>query len=260
MTAVKDFPIKFLETRFDGGSGEPARREAVLRSLKFSRFVDRLRGMDGVDGISVTGVVVHKVFFFGSNVGYVMAEGIATNADGSKIAGLSLVRGVSVAIMPVLRTPDGGEHTILVHQRRLPMGEADFEEIPAGMIDEGVFRSKALDELREEIGADLDFAEDDLVPLETFAPSPGGCDETVTVFLAEKEVSSDFLKKLSGRLTGNREDGELLRLEVIPLDALSSRALADGKTRIAYYSYMAMRGRVASPGIPTPGAAGPRRP
>lgn len=210
------------------------RATAIALSGKVRRWISRI-----AEQFDVRSVSFDQVYFFGDKVGYVMARAEAFAKDGSPVPGLTLIRGDSVAVLPVLHAPDGRDYTVLVRQPRLPVGDPAYEEIPAGMVDEGVFHSKAIEELNEEVGADLEISENDLVHLETIHPSPGGCDEAISLFYARKEVSMDLILALSGRKNSQVSESENIVVEVIPLEDLATRATSDMKSRLSYLSYCA---------------------
>lgn len=218
--------VKFLQPLDDD------QKAAVIASQKVKRWLDRIDAE-----FDVKEVVFERVHMFGSKVGMVFALATAQTWDGQKVPGITLIRGDSVAILPILRGPDGSDYTVIVKQARLPIGETSFEEIPAGMIDEGVFISKALEELSEEVGADLGILANDLVPLELIYPSPGGCDEALQIYYAVKPLSDEVIKSLQGRRTGAAGEHEDIRVEVIPLEDLATRASTDMKARLAFLSY-----------------------
>lgn len=227
----------------------PDQVSLVHASQKFSNFLNRAR-----EGFDFRGGIVHKVCWFGprkDKVGYILfeAQGALTHEGAEFPGNVTLIRGDAVAVMIVLvDDSDGSEWTVLVRQPRIAAGDADYEEIPAGMVDEGVFMSTALRELEEEVGADLEIAETDLHLLRTFMPSPGGCDETIKVYYARKEVSTALIGALRGRKAGAADEGEVIGVEVVPLHDLSFRAPTDAKAIVAYYGYMAAMGLVALPG------------
>lgn len=221
---------------------DAAQRETVLASAKIRRWLARLAA-----AFDVASVSFERVYFFGSHLGFVMARAEARARAGHPIPALAFIRGDGVAVLPVLRTPDGAAWTVLTRQARLAVGEPHSEEIPAGMVDEGDHAAKAIEELREELGEDLGFVAADLHHLETVAVSSGGTDEAIAIFVAERAVAHETLARLDGRVTGNHGEREHIRLEVIPLDDLAFRGLSDMKTRLAYYAYMASQGKVAAP-------------
>lgn len=234
------------------------RRDAVLRSQKFKAYLERAQ-----DSFDFRGGRVHHVVWFDRNktkVGMILFEADALTRDGDSFPGTyTLIRGDSVAVLPVLRTPDGAAWTVVIKQPRIAAGDPELEEIPAGMVDEGVFVSAAVRELEEEVGEDLRIREGDLQHIRTFYPSPGGCDEKIAVYWAEKAIGYDLLASLRGRQAGAIEEGERIRVDIIPLDELAVRASMDAKAIVAYYGYMAQHGLVAAPG-PTSADPGPDGP
>ncbi len=230
-----------MEIRFAEPLSE-AERGVVLASAKIRRWLDRI-----ATAFTVGVVSFDKVYFFGSRLGFVMARAEVRTHAGDPVPSLAFLRGDGVAVLPILRTPDGVAWTVLTRQPRLAVGEADAEEIPAGMVDEGDPAAKAIEELREDLGEDLGFTEAALVHLETVAVSSGGTDEAIVIFAAETDVSHETLGRLAGRVTGNHGEHEHIRLEVIRFEDLAFRGRSDMKTRLAYYAYLAHLGRCAPP-------------
>jgi ADP-sugar diphosphatase len=116
-------------------------------------------------------------------------------------------------------------HVVLTVQPRVPAGELQFVELPAGMVDGGTFRGMAAAEMKDELG--LEISEDDrLINLTELAipekkveilgettpraifPSAGGCDEYIQIFLHEVKVPRAQLDEWMGKLTGRRDEGE----------------------------------------------------
>jgi ADP-sugar diphosphatase len=50
------------------------------------------------------------------------------------------------------------------------------------------------------------------------APSPGGCDEHIRLLYLHRFVTQEELAAMQGRLTGLRDEGELITLHVIPYE------------------------------------------
>jgi 8-oxo-dGTP pyrophosphatase MutT (NUDIX family) len=221
-------------------------RVRVLACKKFREFVGRASA-----GFDFRGGRIRDVKWFGPKqdaVGFILFEADALTPDGHRFPGTTaFIRGDSSAVLLVLVTPDGTEWTPIVRQPRIPVGDARYEEILAGMVDEGGFRSTALREMEEEIGGDLGVGPEDLRFMRTYHTSPGGSDEAVSLYYARKEVPFDVVRALHGRQGGLASEGERIEVEVIPLDDLSFRAGLDGKAALAYLSYMAIAGRVAKP-------------
>jgi 8-oxo-dGTP pyrophosphatase MutT (NUDIX family) len=221
-------------------------RSRVLGCKKFREFVARASA-----GFDFRGGRIRDVKWFGPRqdvVGFVLFDADALTPDGRKFPGTTaFIRGDSSAVLVVLVTPDGAEWTPVIRQPRIPVGDARYEEILAGMVDEGGFHSAALRELEEEVGGDLGIGPDDLRFMRTYHTSPGGSDEAVSLYYARKEVGYELVRSLNGREGGLASEGERIEIEMIPLDDLSFRAGHDGKAALSYFSYMALVGRVARP-------------
>lgn len=157
-----------------------------------------------------------------------------------------------MAILLVLEC-GGQQYTLLTKQPRVPIGDVAFPEIPAGMLDgDGNFSGAAAKELREETGLAIPSSE--LVDLTGLAygdaykgmyPSCGGCDEFLRLFLHRKEMTEEELTALQGKLTGLREEGELITLQVLPLDDLW-QATPDAKalSALLLYSKLLAAGKI----------------
>ncbi|KAJ2712236.1 hypothetical protein H4R19_002861 [Coemansia spiralis] len=114
------------------------------------------------------------------------------------------------------------DYVVLVEQPRLAVPDLALLELPAGMLDgQGEFAGTAARELREETG--LAIGADELIDITPATagcgvlPSPGACDEFLRFFACEKVVSEPELRTLQGRLTGLRDEGELITLRLVRL-------------------------------------------
>ncbi|KAJ1998091.1 hypothetical protein GGI06_006330, partial [Coemansia sp. S85] len=76
----------------------------------------------------------------------------------------------------------------------------------------------AVKEVMEETGIAIE--EGDLVELGAAYPSPGACDEMVTLYACEKAVTSDELERVRGRLGGCRSEGELITVRLVRISDL----------------------------------------
>lgn len=74
---------------------------------------------------------------------------------------------------------------------------------------------------------DIIISEDELVDLTQLAydgkwkgmfPSAGGCDEFLKLYVCRRQVEPDVITELEGRLTGLREEGERIKLHIVPLE------------------------------------------
>ncbi|KAJ4386828.1 hypothetical protein N0V93_009726 [Gnomoniopsis smithogilvyi] len=169
-------------------------------------------------------------------------------------------------------------HVLLTVQPRIATGSLAFVELPAGMMDaDSNFAGKAAQEIEEELG--MVIKEEELTCLtdkvaeirqakrmtgavpdatagsggssgdgerrETlpFAmyPSAGGCDEYIKIFAHEKRVSREQLREWQGKLTGLREEGEMITLKVVPLEDLWLEGGMDSKALAALTMYTQLK-------------------
>ncbi|KAJ2684665.1 hypothetical protein IWW39_004765 [Coemansia spiralis] len=172
--------------------------------------------------IEVRRVTIQSVDTFNSgSIGFVKLSSDA-HFNGTRIPGVVFLRGPSTAVLLILRTQEGGRvpsrldggYAVMVEQPRVAAGEA-LLELPAGM-DDGV--CTAVKEVMEETGIAIE--EGDLVELGAAYPSPGACDEMVTLYACEKAVTSDELERVRGRLGGCRSEGELITVRLVRISDL----------------------------------------
>jgi 8-oxo-dGTP pyrophosphatase MutT (NUDIX family) len=138
--------------------------------------------------------------------------------------------------------PESDErYVVLAVQARVPAGSLGFVELPAGMVDDaGSFKGAAAKEIEEELG--ITIHEDELKCLSELAtppgdeglaqavfPSPGGCDEHVTLYTHKQHVPRAQLQEWSGKLTGLRDHGEKITLKVVPMKDLWKEGARDAK-------------------------------
>lgn len=201
-------------------------------------------------------VLFQSVDMFGPRVGFLKFKAdCADRASGQFLPGIVFMRGGSVGILVVLVSEQTGqEFTVAVKQPRLPTGNFDSVEIPAGMLDdEGNFAGKAAEELQEETG--ISVLSNDLLDLnkllldqpaaratrsrgetnEGVYLSPGGSDEFMRLFLYRKVWKQEAIEALEGKLGGLRDHGELISLSIIPYEDLIK--VPDGKTLCAIAMY-----------------------
>lgn len=202
--------------------------EKVLTFEPFIRWVERNKKNIEIDNIEV---VSHTLF--NANSGFVYAK---LTAKGKKKAGITLVRGDSVAILVVLNaiTEDGTENkfSVLTTQYRVPKG--DFVTgLPAGMV-EGKVLQTLINEMKEEVAPDFEIKEEDFKFLYRGNTSEGVLDEDLDVYYIEKTVSFEELQKYNLKETGTGETEEIV-LSVVPFHTLRE---GDIRTRLAYFEYL----------------------
>lgn len=202
-------------------------------------FTDWLASVDD-QKFTVRGVHIQSVDMFGPKVGFIKFKADLVDGKGKFIPGIVFMRGGSVGILTVLNS-GGKKYSLMTVQPRIATGRFDFAEIPAGMLDgSGNFAGVAAKELDEE--AEIKIASSEMIDLSAVGGhttgvfvSPGGTDETIRLFLYEKDVTADELAKLNGKCTGVQGEGEQITLKIMPLDEIWK--IADAKTCVAYLLY-----------------------
>ena len=147
------------------------------------------------------------------------------------------------------------KYVILCVQPRVPAGSLAFTEIPAGMLDDsGTFAGAAAKEISEETGLEiaasefLDMTRLALSPSEggeelqsAVYPSCGGSDEYIPLFLWQKRVPKEQLKEWQGKLTGLRDHGEKITLQLARLEDMWKVAGRDAKALAAWALYHGLK-------------------
>ncbi len=202
-------------------------------------------------------IKIQSVDWFGpKRIGFVKLLADVRNEQNEEdyLPGIVFLRGGSVAILMILR-PTGSEHerwVVMVEQARIPVGTLSFLEIPAGMLDgNGDFAGAAANEIKEETGLEILSTElknmtalaldqsgipSDLQP--AMYPSPGGSDESITLYLWEKVVDQQVIEDLKGKLTGLRDHGEKITVRILDYEHLWKMGARDAKTLGAWALYI----------------------
>jgi len=215
------------------------------------------------DPYQLESIHIQAVDFFGPRIGFLKYKAVIRNQRGNKgkpmeLPGSIFMRGGSVGMLMILRPKDASDEkwVIMTEQARIPAGSLSFLEIPAGMIDEKTkdFKGAAANEIAEETG--LTINEDDLLDMTALAlrdspnpeglqaamyPSPGGSDEYIVLFLWEQEMERMEIESLRAKLTGNKQQGEMITLKVIPYEDLWKVATRDAKMMVAWALYESLR-------------------
>ncbi|RVX09024.1 Nudix hydrolase 14, chloroplastic [Vitis vinifera] len=223
---------------------------SVRKAIDSSLFKQWLKNMQSEAGVLSNGamslerVLIQGVDMFGNRIGFLKFKAdILDKETGKKVPGIVFARGPAVAVL-ILLDSEGEIYTVLTEQARVPVGKRILE-LPAGMLenDRGDFIGTAAREVEEETGIHLNLQ--DMVDLTAFLdpstgcrlfPSPGGCDEEISLFLYKGSVSKETITQLQGKKTGLRERGELIKVHVVPYEKLW-RVTADAKTLSAIALY-----------------------
>lgn len=162
--------------------------------------------------------------------GYMHADieyaNISNNGAAVKVPGLTLVRGGSVTVLTFLQC-NGVDYVILTEQARAPIGDPEYVESPAGMLDgdEEKFVGVAAKEMGEEVGLELN-GRTDFKYLGEFVPSAGGCDERIKVLFTRVKCNKAVLTYLQGHLAGAMDENEQITVRVRPLSVVRSQIRA----------------------------------
>ncbi|XP_062147019.1 nudix hydrolase 14, chloroplastic isoform X3 [Alnus glutinosa] len=197
------------------GISESEFRTAINSSL-FKQWLRNLQSETGIladNAMSLKRVLIQGVDMFGERIGFLKFKAdIFDKETGKKV--------------------------------RVPVGRLILE-LPAGMLDDdkGDFVGTAAREVEEETGIHLNL--EDMVDLTAFLdpvtgcrvfPSPGGCDEEISLFLYRGHVDKEIIMQLQGKETGLRDHGELIKVRVVPYKNLW-RMTADAKVLMAIALY-----------------------
>ncbi len=213
----------------------------ITAAVNSKIFDDWCRSID--PRFQIRAIHIQSVDMRDENVRFIKLKAdVIDRTDDAYLPGSVFLRGHSVAILVVLEC-NGLEYAVLAVQPRVAIGDFELQEVLAGMLDESNdFAGVAAKELREEGGDTFALTASDLIDLTDAVGcmrpiylSPGGSDEAMRFFLHRRQVTFDELNALRGKATGVLEDGEHIKLKVVPLEDLD--VIDDGKTIIAAALY-----------------------
>ncbi|XP_078448025.1 nudix hydrolase homolog 14 [Wolffia australiana] len=232
-------------------SGDPALSSGEFsNAVGSSLFKTWLKNMQSDSGLlsgghmSLKHVHIQGLDMFGSRLGFVKFKAdVIDNETGQKVPGIVFSRGPAVAVLIILKS-GGKDFVVLTEQARVPVGRVILE-LPAGMLDDDGddVVGTAVREVEEETGISLSLA--DMINLTALLdpatgckifPSPGGCDEEISLLLYKGNVDEGVIRSLRGKQMGLRDHGELIKVHVIPYQKLW-RTTADAKVLAAIALY-----------------------
>lgn len=184
--------------------------------------------------LRVVSLSIQSIDYFGPRIGFLKLNAdVVSTIHNTKVPGIVFMRGDAVAVLVILRC-EGQRYILLTEQARVPVGDAAFQEIPAGMMDdEGDITGVAMKEMVEETGIKL--CRQELQELGDYAFSPGGCDEKIHLFFVERDISAKDLDALKGHLGGDGPH-ERIRLRIVSFSELLGHT-TDAKTVLAFLLY-----------------------
>ncbi len=195
--------------------------------------------------MTVKGIEFQSIDMFGSKVGFIKFKmKITDTATGKWLPDVVFMRSDTVAILVVLESEeDHAEYAVLAVQARPNTGQYCFAEVLAGCLDDtNSFAGAAAHELSQETDGALILRADELIDLAKESGidgpiylSPGGCTEAMRFFLCRRVVSEEFLESLRDKATGVPEEGEFIKLKLVPVDDLET--IPDAKTLVALHLY-----------------------
>ena len=188
-----------------------------LQSIKsFKPFINWQQEIQKLN-LLCESVEIQDVDYFGKQIGFLKFKADLRYEDGQKLPGVVFCRGESVAIFLVIKTPTK-EYVALVEQIRVPIAKSILE-LPAGMLDgDDSVTGVAIKELEEECG--IIIKRENLTQLGRLCPSPGGCDEYVTIFSSELKMGDDEARQLHNKLGGLRDHGERISVNLVKFEEL----------------------------------------
>ena len=255
--------VKLIEGRVYGPAGNIAGATAVDFAKRLPAFKKWVEKLVGSYGANLSEIFILDVYPFGpadkATRGFVMANVVATK-NGSRVSGFALIRGAAVCVLVILQDETGKEYVVTTTQPRVPGGEIDYEEIPAGMMDnDSNFASVATKELEEELHFKIKSSE--LVKLSDMYPSIGGCDEMITTFVYRGKTTGAVIAEFKGKHTGEPNESEQIVTKLRTYDefktACRNGEITDAKAQLTLGLYEMLKAEKGPDAVPAVAIAAP---
>lgn len=254
---VRGFPINFVHPVREipincASSIERKAVDAAFKSFyepnsKFNKWLDSCIDNE----LSVRCVNIDAVTMFGPNIGFMYFTASVFDKENNQLPGTVFLRGDSATCLLIIEVigEDGSfsdYKMVVVEEVKVPVSKRIMQS-PAGMMDlANNLKGKIIDEVREETGIvienELEYYKNidgvmppvrTLIQFDDFWPSQGGCDENIKVFAYIHPMSAAELAELNGKLTGNADEHEIIKVHVLPLSWETIDSIRDSKLLIA---------------------------
>lgn len=192
--------------------------------------------------IEITKIHIQSLDIVGTKVGFIKFQA-DSRVDGHTAPGIVFMRGDAAVAILVILHHEGRKFTLLTRQARVPVCLSSMTEVPTGtFLGAGTLIGDAVKEM--EAGG-IDIKESELIDLTQLAfkdryvgvyPSCGGNSECNRIFLCERRLDDKGFEVLNAKLSGAAAESEMIRLQIVPLDALW-RICPDAKALAAVCLY-----------------------
>ena len=206
--------------------------DKLSKSKKFWRWFDNI-----CRPIKIRRVEEKGSFWFRGELAFALFLVEYLDEEKREKSSVIFYRSDAVAVFLVLKDRDTKKRYVaLVEQLRVPAGQK-LLEIPAGIVEsEEDDQKTAVREIKEEV--DIEIAQKDLRFMGRYFFSPGACPEKVALYSCQLTFSHQEIELLEGRLTGLKEEGENIRVRLLPLEIFGGLVVRDAKTQLAYELYL----------------------